>query len=115
MIPTNKEVQNILENARKHTEEDKWIDHCIYVGDTGAKIAEALVEKGYNVDPEKTRILGYVHDIGKMIELPYGHEINGYNYMKEQGYDEDLNKKAYIKKVCKDYILQKCYKNIIFL
>lgn len=86
---TSKEARNILENARKHTEEDRWIDHCIYVGNTGAKIAEALNEKGHNVDAEKTRTLGYVHDIGKMIALPYGHEINGFNYMKEQGYDEE--------------------------
>ena len=89
MILTSKEAIELLENARKHTKEDKWIDHCICVGNTGAKIAEAVNKKGYNVDAEKTRTLGYVHDIGKMIELPYGHEINGYNYMKEQGYDED--------------------------
>lgn len=31
---TSKEARNILENARKHTEEDRWIDHCIYVGNT---------------------------------------------------------------------------------
>lgn len=26
---TSLEARNILENARKHTEEDRWIDHWI--------------------------------------------------------------------------------------
>lgn len=86
---TSQEARDILENARGKTEYDSWIDHSICVGNTGARIAEALNEKGCDVDAEKTKTLGYVHDIGKMIALPYGHEINGYNYMKEQGYDEE--------------------------
>ena len=50
---TSNEASIILENFRGTTQSDKWIDHCICVGDTAGKIAQALVEKGYNVDIDK--------------------------------------------------------------
>ena len=67
---TSNEASIILENFRGTTQSDKWIDHCICVGDTAGKIAQALVEKGYNVDIDKTITLGYLHDIGKYNGLP---------------------------------------------
>ena len=27
----SEEARNILEDARKHTEEDKWINHCTWL------------------------------------------------------------------------------------
>lgn len=86
---TSNEARTILENFRGKTQSDRWIDHCICVGDTAGKIAEALNGKGYKVDVDKTITLGYVHDIGKYNGKSHGHVINGYNYMKEQGYDEE--------------------------
>ena len=62
---TSDEVRTILENFRGTTQSDKWIDHCICVGDTAGRIAQALKEKGYDVDIDKTITLGYLHDIGK--------------------------------------------------
>ncbi len=64
---TSKEAREILENARTHTDDERWINHCICVGQTAGKIAKALDEKGYDLDVDKAITLGYVHDIGKMI------------------------------------------------
>ena len=89
---TSKEARNILENARKHTEDDRWINHCICVGNTAGRIAKALSENGINIDIDKTIALGYIHDIGKKYNKHGGvfpHAINGYNYIKELGYDEE--------------------------
>lgn len=86
---TNNEAKIMLYNYRGKTKNDKWIEHCILVGDTAGKIATALSEKGYNVDINKTVTLGYIHDIGKYNGESHGHVMNGYNYLKEKGYDED--------------------------
>ena len=51
---TSEEARRILEKARLEVKDDKWIDHCICVGNTAGKIAKALNEKGYNVDVDKT-------------------------------------------------------------
>ena len=90
---TSEKARNILEDARKHTEEDKWINHCICVGNTAGRIAKALSENGINIDIDKTIALGYIHDIGKKYNEHGGvfpHAINGYNYIKELGYEEDF-------------------------
>ena len=86
---TSDEVRTILENFRGTTQSDKWIDHCICVGNTAGRIAQALKEKGYDVDVDKTITLGYLHDIGKYTGESHGHEISGYNYLKDKGYDEE--------------------------
>lgn len=86
---TSKEAKKILENERGKAKSDKWIDHCICVGDSAGKIAKALNEKGYDVDMDKTITLGYLHDIGKYNGESHGHVMNGYNYLKEKGYDEE--------------------------
>ena len=39
---TSNEARTILENFRGTIQSDRWIDHCICVGDTAGKIAEAL-------------------------------------------------------------------------
>lgn len=87
---TSNEAKNILESYRGKTKDDKWIEHCICVGNSAGKIAQALNEKGYNVDIDKTITLGYLHDIGKYNGEVHGHEISGYNYLKDRGYDEDI-------------------------
>lgn len=58
-------------------------------GQTAGKIAKALSEKGYKVDIDKAITLGYIHDIGKYNNKYNNHEISGYKYMKELGYDEE--------------------------
>lgn len=86
---TSIEARKILENARSKAESTGWIDHSICVGDSAGRIAEALNKKGYDLDIDKAITLGYIHDIGKMVGPFHGHIMNGYEYMKNQGYDEE--------------------------
>lgn len=86
---TSKEAKQLIEFYRKKTESDIWIDHCLCVGDSAGKIANALNEKGYNVDIDKVITLGYLHDIGKYNGESHGHVMRGYNYLKDKGYDEE--------------------------
>jgi len=83
------EARKLLEKERKNSESDMWIEHCICVGDCAGKIAKALVNKGINVDIDKTITLGYVHDIGKYNGESHGHVMRGYEYLKNKGYDEE--------------------------
>lgn len=79
----------LLETERKITNNDKWIGHCLCVGDSAGKIAKALNEKGHNVDVDKAITLGYLHDIGKYNGESHGHVMRGYSYLKDKGYDEE--------------------------
>ena len=82
-------ARNLLEIERQKAKDDRWIEHCLCVRDSAGKIAKALNEKGYNVDIDKTITLGYLHDIGKYNGKDHGHAMSGYEYLKEQGYDDD--------------------------
>lgn len=89
---TSKEARKLLEHERNNSEDDRWINHCICVGDGAGKIAKALQDKGIDVDVDKAITLGYIHDIGKRFNEHGGvfpHAINGYNYIKELGYAEE--------------------------
>lgn len=89
---SSKEAREFLEKERANFENQRWINHSICVGDTAGRIAKALQEKGINVDVDKTITLGYIHDIGKRFNEHGGvfpHAINGYNYIKKLGYDEE--------------------------
>ncbi len=81
---TSKEALDMLENARGKTKSDGWINHSICVGNSAGKIAEAL-----KLDVEFAKTLGYIHDIGKSIGEFSNHVMNGYNYLKDLGYDEE--------------------------
>lgn len=86
---TSNEARILLKNHRGKTKDDRWIEHCICVGETAGKIAKAINEKEYNVDIDKVITLGYLHDIGKYNGESYGHVMRGYNYLKDKGYDEE--------------------------
>ena len=86
---TSKNARNLLEEERKKSNDDRWIEHCLCVGDSAGRIAKALNEKGYNVDIDKTITLGYLHDIGKYNGESHGHVMRGYEYLKERGYDDE--------------------------
>lgn len=86
---TSSEARELLELERQKAKDDRWIDHCLCVGDSAGKIAKALDENGYNVDIDKTITLGYLHDIGKYNGESHGHVMRGYNYLKDKGYDEE--------------------------
>ena len=74
----------MLREFETKTDDARWIKHCICVGDTAGKIAENL-----KLDVDKAKCLGYIHDIGKGIGDFKDHVINGYNYLKELGYDDE--------------------------
>lgn len=71
--------KKILEEERKHTKDDRWIEHSISVRNSAGRIAKALEEKGHKVDVDKTIALGYVYDMGKYNGESQGHVIRGYN------------------------------------
>ncbi len=81
---TSEKALEFLENARGKTATDGWINHSICVGNSAGKIAAEL-----NIDVDKAKSLGYIHDIGKLVGDFNNHVINGYNYIKELGYDEE--------------------------
>lgn len=83
------EARNVLEQERQKAKDDKWIEHCICVGNSAGIIAKALKEKGYDVDIDKTITLGYLHDIGKYSGESHGHVMRGYEYLKDKGYDDE--------------------------
>lgn len=83
MILTSDKALEMLEDARGKSPHDGWINHSICVGNTASVIAKAL-----NLDGEKAKVLGYIHDIGKLISFN-NHVMEGYNYLKELGYDEE--------------------------
>lgn len=86
---TKKEARTLLEIERENTADDRWIKHCISVGDSAGRIAKALCEKGINVDMDKAITLGYLHDIGKYNGESHGHVMRGYEYLKSKGYDDE--------------------------
>lgn len=86
---TSKEAKELLEIERQKTKDDRWITHCLSVGDSAGRIAKALNDKGYNVDVDKTITLGYLHDIGKYNGESQGHVMRGYEYLKSKGYDDE--------------------------
>ena len=84
---TSDEARKLLEIERNKVTDDRWIDHCLSVGNSAGRIAKALNEKGYNVDIDKTITLGYLHDIGKYNGKSHGHVMRGYEYLKNKDYD----------------------------
>lgn len=81
---TLEKAREMLEEARKKSTDDRWINHSICVGNTAGKIAEKL-----NLDVNYAKTLGYIHDIGRGIGYSKDHVMNGYYYLKELGYDDE--------------------------
>ena len=81
---TLEKAREMLEEARKKSTDDRWINHPICVGNTAGKIAEKL-----NLDVNYAKTLGYIHDIGRGIGDSKDHVMNGYYYLKELGYDDE--------------------------
>lgn len=89
---TSNEARELLEKERFNQKDVRWINHSICVGNTAGIIAKGLLEKGIRVDVDKAIALGYIHDIGKKYDFHgdvFPHAINGYNYIKSLGYDEE--------------------------
>lgn len=81
---TSQKALEMLEKAGEKTTDKGWILHSRCVGNSAGKIAEAL-----NLDVDKAKTLGYIHDIGKSVGEFCHHVMNGYEYIKELGYDDE--------------------------
>ena len=81
---TVEKARKLLEEARIKASDDRWIKHSICVGNSAGKIAEKL-----NLDVDYAKILGYIHDIGRSVGDGKDHVMQGYNYLKELGYDDE--------------------------
>lgn len=81
---TSDKALEMLEDKKGKTAHDGWIYHSICVGNCAGRIAKAL-----NLDEDFAKTLGYIHDIGKGIGPFCEHIMNGYNYLKDLGYDEE--------------------------
>lgn len=81
---TSEDALKLLDNAKETTSDLGWIYHSKCVGETAGIIAKNL-----NLDVDKATALGYIHDIGKRTGEFRNHVMNGYEYLKELGYDED--------------------------
>ncbi len=81
---TSQKALEMLDDAEKKCADIGWILHSRCVGISAGKIAESL-----NLDKEKAQTLGYIHDIGKSVGEFKNHVMNGYNYLKELGYDDE--------------------------
>lgn len=80
----SEEALKMLKEVEKSAKETRWIYHSICVGNSAGKIA-----KGLNLNVDKAKALGYIHDIGKGVGKFSSHVINGYKYIKELGYDDE--------------------------
>lgn len=85
---TSSQVLDMIKEYEKTVEDKHWIGHSIFVSKCATTIAEALKEKGYDVDVELVKTLGYIHDIGKYTGEAKGHVLRGYEVLKEKGFDE---------------------------
>lgn len=69
-------------------EGDDWDRHCINVANISYIIAKELSHH-IDVDPEKAKVYGLIHDFGRSITHdPYKHGYEGYVLMKKLGYHE---------------------------
>ena len=84
-----KDSFNFLFIKKEKTQQMIDGQHCISVGDSASRIAQALCEKEINVDIDKAITLGYLHDIGKYNGESHGNVMRGYEYLKNKGYDDE--------------------------
>ena len=64
-------------------DENKWKMHSLYVGQAAGRIARHLSID--NVDADYASAIGYLHDIGRIVNSN-NHVIDGYKYLDKLGY-----------------------------
>lgn len=75
-------LQNIKDINDLSKDENKWIMHSLYVGQAASRIAKQL-----NLDVDYAATIGYLHDIGRIIDHK-NHVIEGYKYLDNLGYPD---------------------------
>lgn len=90
--PNRHDIATLLHSVEDLPGNRGWVEHSFYVGDAAYRISTALCRSDYQIDPEKSLVLGYLHDIGK-IEPFVGrmgiHLLNGYRFLRGRHYPED--------------------------
>lgn len=83
MYPAREEAERLLIEAEA-CNPGPWGNHSRVAAMCAEKIAAAA-----GMDKEKAYVLGLLHDIGRKFGVKHlGHVYDGYQYMKELGYDE---------------------------
>lgn len=83
MLPTREEALALVKEAES-CNPGPWGDHSRVAAMCAARIASAC-----GMDAEKSYILGLLHDIGRKFGTRnMGHIYDGWNYMRQLGYDE---------------------------
>lgn len=83
MYPAREEAERLLIEAEA-CNPGPWGNHSRVAAMCAEKIAAAA-----GIDKEKAYVLGLLHDIGRKFGVKHlGHVYDGYQYMKELGYDE---------------------------
>ncbi len=80
---TSEEALKLLNEAEK-SNPGRWIIHSKKVGEAAYRIAKRL-----NIDCDKARAMGYIHDIGKRFGKKAIHTVEGYEFLKELGYSDE--------------------------
>lgn len=88
MLTADKALELLLKGVVKNKEDlsvyqNRWIKHCLYVGIASGRIAQRI-----GLDVDYAISIGYIHDIGRKISHA-NHTIAGYEYMIEEGYQEE--------------------------
>jgi putative nucleotidyltransferase with HDIG domain len=83
MEMTSNEALKLLESFRGKVGDEGWMNHSLCVGRAAGTIAAAL-----GLDDDYAKTLGYIHDIGKGVGPYEYHDMNGYEYLRDLGYDE---------------------------
>lgn len=82
-LNSNKAYEILMKAKEKS--DGGYIDHSLVVGEAAERIAQEL-----NLDGDKAKTLGYIHDIGKRNGFPFDlHDIQGYEYLLNLGVDEE--------------------------
>lgn len=83
-LPKLQEAKILLEEAGK-LNPGPWISHSKYVAEAARLIAEETKE----LNSETAYIVGLLHDVGRREGVTDMHHIiSGYNFLKENGFDE---------------------------
>lgn len=80
---TSTEALRLLEESGKMNP-GRWVKHSKKVGEAAARIAERL-----DLDVDKARAMGYIHDIGKRFGKRAIHTVEGYDFLISLGYNEE--------------------------
>jgi putative nucleotidyltransferase with HDIG domain len=83
--------QQALEILKRHLNVESRIDHCIGVSNIAFDLASRIKKKNpsLNINPEKIKIAGLLHDIGYSKEG--FHEVNGQGILISEGLYEIAN------------------------